>query len=232
MEHISIRNISRGYGQGESAVKALDDVSLDISKGEVCVVLGPSGSGKSTLLNMIGGLDRVDSGSITVDGLEITALNKKQLTNYRREKLGMVFQAYNLIPELNVIENVRVVKDIAKEPLNETELLQVLGLEKHMTHFPSELSGGQQQRCSIARAIVKNPALLLCDELTGALDSASTRDVLKVLQAINERYNTTIIMITHDERISGMADRLVRIKDGKVVENTVKTKLKAEELGI
>ena len=232
MEHITIRNISRGYGQGESAVKALDDVSLDISKGEVCVVLGPSGSGKSTLLNMIGGLDRVNSGSITVDGLEITALNKKQLTNYRREKLGMVFQAYNLIPELNVIENVRVVKDIAKEPLDETELLQVLGLEKHMTHFPSELSGGQQQRCSIARALVKNPALLLCDELTGALDSASTRDVLKVLQAINERYNTTIIMITHDERISGMADRLVRIKDGRVVENTVKTKLKAEELGI
>ena len=232
MEHITIRNISRGYGQGESAVKALDDVSLDISKGEVCVILGPSGSGKSTLLNMIGGLDRVDRGSITVDGLEITALNKKQLTNYRREKLGMVFQAYNLIPELNVIENVRVVKDIAKEPINETELLQVLGLEKHMTHFPSELSGGQQQRCSIARALVKNPALLLCDELTGALDSASTRDVLKVLQAINERYNTTIIMITHDERISGMADRLVRIRDGKVVENTVKTKLKAEELGI
>jgi len=232
LEHITIRNISRGYGQGESAVKALDDVSLDISKGEVCVVLGPSGSGKSTLLNMIGGLDRVDSGSITVDGLEITALNKKQLTDYRREKLGMVFQAYNLIPELNVIENVRVVKDIAKEPLDETELLQVLGLEKHMTHFPSELSGGQQQRCSIARALVKNPALLLCDELTGALDSASTREVLKVLQAINERYNTTIIMITHDERISGMADRLVRIRDGKVVENTVKTKLKAEELGI
>ena len=232
MEHITIRNISRVYGQGESAVKALDDVSLDISKGEVCVILGPSGSGKSTLLNMIGGLDRVDSGSITVDGLEITALNKKQLTDYRREKLGMVFQAYNLIPELNVIENVRVVKDIAKEPLDETELLQVLGLEKHMTHFPSELSGGQQQRCSIARALVKNPALLLCDELTGALDSASTREVLKVLQAINERYNTTIIMITHDERISGMADRLVRIRDGKVVENTVKTKLKAEELGI
>ena len=232
MEHITIRNISRRYGQGESAVKALDDVSLDISKGEVCVILGPSGSGKSTLLNMIGGLDRVDSGSIIVDGLEITSLNKKQLTDYRREKLGMVFQAYNLIPELNVIENVRVVKDIAKEPLDETELLQVLGLEKYMTHFPSELSGGQQQRCSIARALVKNPALLLCDELTGALDSASTREVLKVLQAINERYNTTIIMITQDERISGMADRLVRIRDGKVVENTVKTKLKAEELGI
>ena len=157
MEHITIRNISRRYGQGESAVKALDDVSLDISKGEVCVILGPSGSGKSTLLNMIGGLDRVDGGTITVDGLEITSLGRKQLTDYRREKLGMVFQAYNLIPELNVIENVRVVKDIAKDPLDETELLQVLGLERHMTHFPSELSGGQQQRCSIARALVKNP---------------------------------------------------------------------------
>ncbi len=232
MEHISIRNISRKYGQGESEVRALDDVSLDISKGEVCVILGPSGSGKSTLLNMIGGLDHADCGTIDVDGSEITALNKKQLTDYRRNKLGMVFQAYNLIPELNVIENVKVVKDIAKSPLNEMELLQVLGLEKYMTHFPSELSGGQQQRCSIARALVKNPALLLCDELTGALDSSSTRDVLQVLQTINEKYNTTIVMITHDERIAGMADRLVRIKDGRIVENITKERLKVEELGI
>ncbi len=232
MEHISIRNISRKYGQGESEVRALDDVSLDISKGEVCVILGPSGSGKSTLLNMIGGLDHADCGTIDVDGLEITALNKKQLTDFRRNKLGMVFQAYNLIPELNVIENVKVVKDIAKSPLNEMELLQVLGLEKYMTHFPSELSGGQQQRCSIARALVKNPALLLCDELTGALDSSSTRDVLQVLQTINEKYNTTIVMITHDERIAGMADRLVRIKDGRIVENITKERFKVEELGI
>nr|MCR5126586.1 ABC transporter ATP-binding protein [Lachnospiraceae bacterium] len=185
MEHIYIKNICKKYGEGESAVKALDDVSLCIAKGEICVILGPSGSGKSTLLNMIGGLDRVDSGTITVDGIEITSLGRKQLTDYRREKLGMVFQAYNLIPELNVIENVRVVKDIAKDSLDETELLQVLGLERHTTHFPAELSGGQQQRCSIARALVKNPALLLCDELTGALDSASTRDVLRVLQTVN-----------------------------------------------
>ena len=232
MEYISIKKICKKYGQGESGVKALDNVSLEIAKGEVCVILGPSGSGKSTLLNMIGGLDRVDSGTITVDGMEITSLNKMQLTDYRREKLGMVFQAYNLIPELNVIENVRVVKDITKEPLDEKELLQVLGLEKHMMHFPSELSGGQQQRCSIARALVKNPALLLCDELTGALDSASARDVLRVLQTVNERYHTTIIMITHDERIAGMADVLVRIKDGRIVECTSKEKLKAEELGI
>ena len=232
MEHISIRNISKKYGEGESSVKALDSVSLEISKGEVCVILGPSGSGKSTLLNMIGGLDHVDSGTITVDGLDVTELDKKSLTDYRRKKLGMVFQAYNLIPELNVIENVRVVKDIAKNPLDENELLQVLGLEGHKTHFPSELSGGQQQRCSIARALVKNPALLLCDELTGALDSASTREVLRILETINEHYNTTIVMITHDERIAGMADRLVRIKDGRVVENITKDKLKVEELGI
>ena len=232
MEHITIRNISRKYGQGESAVKALDDVSLEISKGEVCVILGPSGSGKSTLLNMIGGLDRVDSGTITIDGLEITSLNKKQLTDYRRDKLGMVFQAYNLIPELNVIENVKVVKDISKDPIDENELLSVLGLDKHKTHFPSELSGGQQQRCSIARALVKNPALLLCDELTGALDSVSSKDVLSFLEKINERYNTTIVMITHDERIAGMADRLIRIKDGKVVENITKNKLKVGELGL
>ena len=213
-------------------MKALDDVSLEIAKGEICVILGPSGSGKSTLINMIGGLDRVDSGTITVEGLTITSLNKKQLTDYRREKLGMVFQAYNLIPELNLIENVRVVKDITKAPLDEKELLQVLGLEKHMTHFPAELSGGQQQRCSIARALVKNPALLLCDELTGALDSASTREVLRVLQTINEQYHTTIVMITHDERIAGMADSLVRIKDGRIVEHTSKERLKVEELGI
>ena len=232
MEHISIKKICRKYGEGESAVKALDDVSLEIAKGEICVILGPSGSGKSTLINMIGGLDRVDSGTITVEGLTITSLNKKQLTDYRREKLGMVFQAYNLIPELNLIENVRVVKDITKAPLDEKELLQVLGLEKHMTHFPAELSGGQQQRCSIARALVKNPALLLCDELTGALDSASTREVLRVLQTINEQYHTTIVMITHDERIAGMADSLVRIKDGRIVEHTSKERLKVEELGI
>ena len=232
MEHIIINNIYKKYGQGESAVKALDNVSVSISRGSVCVILGPSGSGKSTLLNMIGGLDHVDSGTITVDGITITALNKKGLTDYRREKLGMVFQAYNLIPELTVIENVRVVKDIAKSPLDENELLSVLGLEAHASHFPAELSGGQQQRCSIARALVKNPALLLCDELTGALDSASSREVLQFLEKINEHYHTTIVMITHDERIAGMADRLIRIKDGRITEDISKDRLKVGELGI
>ena len=232
MSHISIKNINKIYGSGESEVRALDNVSVDIEKGEVCVILGPSGSGKSTLLNMIGGLDHVDSGTIVVDGKEITSYNRKQMTEYRRSKVGMVFQAYNLISELNVIENVRVVKDIAKEPLDENELLDILGLNSHKNHFPSELSGGQQQRCSIARALIKNPSLLLCDELTGALDSSSSKDVLKMLEKINDRFHTTIIMITHDERIAGMSDRLIRIKDGRIIENVSKAKLSVEDIGL
>ena len=232
MSHISIKNINKIYGSGESEVRALDNVSVDIEKGEVCVILGPSGSGKSTLLNMIGGLDHVDSGTIVVDGKEITSYNRKQMTEYRRSKVGMVFQAYNLISELNVIENVRVVKDIAKEPLDENELLDILGLSSHKNHFPSELSGGQQQRCSIARALIKNPSLLLCDELTGALDSSSSKDVLKMLEKINDRFHTTIIMITHDERIAGMSDRLIRIKDGRIIENVSKAKLSVEDIGL
>ena len=232
MSHISVRNISKKYGQNDSQIYALNDVSLDIEKGEVCVILGPSGSGKSTLLNMIGGLDTPDSGSIIVDGTNITKLDKKSLTDYRREKLGMIFQAYNLIAELSVIENVRVVKDISKAPLDENELLSLLGLDAHKDHFPAELSGGQQQRCSIARALIKNPALLLCDELTGALDSKSSKEVLRILERINEHYKTTIIMITHDERIADMADRLVRIKDGRIVYNETKIKKKVDELGL
>lgn len=232
MSHISVRNISKKYGQNDSQIYALNDVSVDIEKGEVCVILGPSGSGKSTLLNMIGGLDTPDSGSIIVDGTNITNLDKKSLTDYRREKLGMIFQAYNLIAELSVIENVRVVKDISKAPLDENELLSLLGLDAHKDHFPAELSGGQQQRCSIARALIKNPALLLCDELTGALDSKSSKEVLRILEQINEHYKTTIIMITHDERIADMADRLVRIKDGRIVYNEMKIKKKVDELGL
>lgn len=232
MRHISIKNITKKYGQNDSQIYALNDVSLDIEKGEVCVILGPSGSGKSTLLNMIGGLDTPDSGSIIVDGTDITKLDKKSLTDYRREKLGMIFQAYNLIAELSVIENVRVVKDISKAPLDESELLSLLGLEAHRDHFPAELSGGQQQRCSIARALIKNPVLLLCDELTGALDSKSSREVLRILERINEHYKTTIIMITHDERIADMADRLIRIKDGRIEHNETKVKKKVDELGL
>lgn len=232
MSHIVVENVSKKYGSGESEVRALDGVTLTMEKGEICVILGPSGSGKSTLLNMIGGLDHVDAGRILVGGEEITAYKNNELTEYRRDKLGMVFQAYNLIPELTVLENMRVVKDISRNPLDEEELLRLLNLEKHKLHFPSELSGGQQQRCSIARALVKNPALLLCDELTGALDSAASRDVLSILQKVNEHYHTTILMITHDERISKMADLVIRIKDGRIVENFRQEKCRAEELGL
>ena len=229
---IEMQHIVKKYGSGENTLFALNDASLSLEKGEFCVILGPSGSGKSTLMNILGGLDSADEGRLTVGGEELSSMTKKALAKYRREKIGIVFQTYNLIGELTVRENIRVVSDISAQPLDTDGLLDELGLQKHKTHFPSELSGGQQQRCSIARALVKNPALLLCDELTGALDSASTRDVLRVLQTVNERYHTTIVMITHDERISGMADRLVRIKDGRVVENTTKERLKVEELGI
>lgn len=194
------------------------------------MILGPSGSGKSTLLNMLGGLDQLDSGSIEVDGVELTGLSRKQLVEYRREKIGVVFQSYNLIAELNVKENIRVVQDISKNPLDIEELLQDLGLKKHELHFPAELSGGQQQRCVIGRALIKNPAILLCDEPTGALDSSSARDVLGILEKVHEKYHTTIVIITHNEGIARMADRVIRIHDGKVIENSVNERVCVKEL--
>lgn len=194
------------------------------------MILEPSGSGKSTLLNMMGGLDQLDSGSIEVDGVELTGLSRKQLVEYRREKIGVVFQSYNLIAELNVKENIRVVQDISKNPLDIEELLQDLGLKKHELHFPAELSGGQQQRCVIGRALIKNPAILLCDEPTGALDSSSARDVLGILEKVHEKYHTTIVIITHNEGIARMADRVIRIHDGKVIENSVNERVCVKEL--
>ena len=219
--YIEMQNIVKKYGSGDNTVFALNDASLSLEKGEFCVVLGPSGSGKSTLMNMIGGLDSADSGKLFVDGNELSAMSKKELAKYRREKVGIVFQTYNLIGELTVRENIRVVSDISANPLDTDKLLDELGLQKHKTHFPSELSGGQQQRCAIARAVVKNPSVLLCDEPTGALDSASSRDVLQLLQSVNRNYGTTVVLITHNENIAGMADRIVRIRDGIITENTV-----------
>ena len=178
---IVIEDAVKKYGRGESELYALNHVSLQIESGEVCVILGPSGSGKSTLLHMIGGLDQPDAGSVTVDGTKITALSKKELTEYRRQKVGVVFQSYNLITELNVKENIRVVGDISQNPLDIDTLIEELGLSRHAKHFPAELSGGQQQRCAIGRALIKNPDILLCDELTGALDSVSAREVLAIL---------------------------------------------------
>lgn len=229
---IEIRDAVKKYGRGESEICALDHVNLRIEKGEVCVILGPSGSGKSTLLNMIGGLDRLDAGTVTVEGVELAKQNRKELTEYRRKNVGVVFQSYNLIAELTVQENIRVVADIAEHPLALAELMEDLGLSRHAKHFPSELSGGQQQRCAIGRALIKNPAILLCDEPTGALDSASAREVLAILEQINRKYHTTVIIITHNEAVAGMADRVIRLHDGKVKSNTENEKVRIEELVI
>lgn len=229
---IEIRDAVKKYGRGESEICALDHVNLRIEKGEVCVILGPSGSGKSTLLNMIGGLDRLDAGTVTVEGVELAKQNRKELTEYRRKNVGVVFQSYNLIAELTVQENIRVVADIAEHSLALAELMEDLGLSRHAKHFPSELSGGQQQRCAIGRALIKNPAILLCDEPTGALDSASAREVLAILEQINRKYHTTVIIITHNEAVAGMADRVIRLHDGKVKSNTENEKVRIEELDI
>lgn len=229
---IEIRDAVKKYGRGESEICALDHVNLRIEKGEVCVILGPSGSGKSTLLNMIGGLDRLDAGTVTVEGVELAKQNRKELTEYRRKNVGVVFQSYNLIAELTVQENIRVVADIAEHPLALAELMEDLGLSRHAKQFPSELSGGQQQRCAIGRALIKNPAILLCDEPTGALDSASAREVLAILEQINRKYHTTVIIITHNEAVAGMADRVIRLHDGKVKSNTENEKVRIEELDI
>ncbi len=229
---IVIEDAVKKYGAGESEIYALNHVSLQIESGEICVILGPSGSGKSTLLHMIGGLDRLDSGAVTVDGTKVSALNKKELTEYRRQKVGVVFQSYNLIAELNVKENIRVAGDISKNPLEMDPLIDELGLSSHVKHFPAELSGGQQQRCAIGRALVKNPDILLCDEPTGALDSVSAGEVLGILERIHEKYQTTILIITHNEAIAGMADRIIRVHDGKVVSNEKNKKVRVKELMI
>lgn len=222
---IEVKDAKKQYGEGDAAVYALDGVDLSLDKGKTCVILGPSGSGKSTLLNMIGGLDSLDSGEIIIDGQNITKLNKKALTAYRKQSVGFIFQFYNLIPDLTVEENVQVVAEIADKPLDMDEILSALDIEKYRFRFPRELSGGQQQRVAIARAMVKNPKLLLCDELTGALDTKSSRSVLRFIEKINREYCTTTLIITHNEAIAEMSDVVVRIKDGRVdsvTENTAK----------
>lgn len=217
---IEIKGAKKQYGTGEAAVYALDGVDFSLEKRKICVILGPSGSGKSTLLNMIGGLDSLDSGEIIVDGKKITGLSKKALTAYRKQNVGFIFQFYNLIPDLTVEENVQVVSEIAANPLDMDEILTALDIEKYRYRFPRELSGGQQQRVAIARAMVKNPKLLLCDELTGALDTRSSRSVLKFIEKINRGYGTTTLIITHNEAIADLADTVVRIRDGKIASVT------------
>lgn len=229
--YIEINDAVKQYGDKDNRVYALNHASLSIEKGEICVILGHSGSGKSTLLNMIGGLDSLDSGSIEVAGKNISSLSKNELSLYRRNSVGVVFQFYNLIPDLTVVENIRVIKDISSDPMDMDKLMSILGISKVANRFPNEISGGQQQRVAIARAMIKKPQVLLCDELTGALDSNSAREVLKLVQEVNKEYGTTIIIITHNEEIRKMADRCVRIHDGKVVENEKQeNKLNAEDM--
>lgn len=216
---IELKNAVKKYGQGEAQVYALNGADFFLNEGEVCVILGPSGSGKSTLLNVIGGLDQLDDGSLSVNNKKISGLKSKELIQYRRENIGFIFQFYNLIPDLTVEENIQVVEDISKDHLQIDDVLKKLDIEKLRKRFPKELSGGQQQRAAIARAIIKNPKLLLCDELTGALDTKSSVQVLKLIEKVNKEFKTTIIIITHNEAIAGLADRIIRIKDGKIVEN-------------
>lgn len=230
---IDLKNAVKKYGQGESTVYALDHADLQLEEGKICVILGPSGSGKSTLLNMIGGLDTLDEGELTVAGRKITGMNKNKLTEYRKEDIGFVFQFYNLIPDLTVEENIEVVADISDDPLPINEVLDALDIAKYRRRFPKELSGGQQQRVAIARAMIKNPKILLCDELTGALDTKSSRQVLKFVEKMNQKFGTTIIIITHNEAIADMADTIIHIKDGCVAKNIQNTKkLDADALAL
>lgn len=216
MSFLEINNITKSYGGAENSIQVLKGVSASIPKGQMCVILGPSGSGKSTFLNAIGGLDTVDSGKITVENLEISGLNPKKLSLYRRDYIGFIFQFYNLVPNLTVRENIRICEYLTKTPLKMDELLDVLGLVEHQHKFPSQLSGGQQQRCAIARALIKNPKLLLCDEPTGALDSKTSKDILILLEKINKIYGTTMLIVTHNAAIKDMVHRVISIKDGRI----------------
>ena len=214
--HIQVENVTKIYGNEENQTKVLDQVSLEVERGEICVILGPSGSGKSTLLNVIGGLEMVEEGRIRVGAEELTGMNPEELSEFRRRNLGFVFQFYNLIPDLTVWENIEVCRYLTDQPLDVEKLLETLGLSGHQDKFPSQLSGGQQQRCSIARALVKNPSLLLCDEPTGALDTGTAGEILLLLDKVNKAYGTTILMVTHNEEIKKMGDQVVEIRDGKI----------------
>ena len=213
---LEIRDLKKSYGEGDNRVDVLKGINFEVGKGEICVLLGPSGSGKSTLLKIIGGIDNADGGYVAIDGEKTANMNEKVLTAYRRKHLGYVFQMYNLIPNLNVKENIEVGAYLSDRPLDIDDLLHTLGLYEHRHKLPGQLSGGQQQRTSIGRAIVKNPDILLCDEPTGALDYSTSKEILKLIEDVNHKYGNTVIMVTHNDAIKNMADRVIKLRDGAI----------------
>ncbi|MDD7639977.1 MAG: ABC transporter ATP-binding protein [Subdoligranulum variabile] len=228
---LELNQIKKSFGSGENRVEVLKGIDLAVEKGEFCVLLGPSGSGKSTLLNILGGIDCADSGDILINGERMADMNEKALTLYRRRHLGYIFQMYNLIPNLTVRENIEVGAYLSRRPLDVDELLRLLGLWEHRAKLPNQLSGGQQQRTSIGRAIVKNPDILLCDEPTGALDYKTGKEILKLIETVNQKYGNTVIMVTHNDAIRLMADRVVRLRDGAIRSNeTNAVKVPAQDL--
>ena len=216
---LEIKGIHKSFGMGESRIEVLKGLDMEIRKGEFCVLLGPSGSGKSTLLNIIGGIESADEGSISIEGEHLADMTEKKLSQYRRKHLGYIFQMYNLIPNLTVRENIEVGAYLSDHALDVDELLQILGLTDHQKKLPNQLSGGQQQRTAIGRAIVKNPDILLCDEPTGALDYNTSKEILKLIETVNQKYGNTVVMVTHNDAIKDMADRVVKLRDGMIRKN-------------
>lgn len=215
-EYVEFKNVSKIYQTGDVKVEALKDASFGIGKGEICVIVGQSGAGKTTLLNILGGMDKLTSGEVYLDGKSISKYNKKQLATYRRQEIGFVFQFYNLIPNLTAIENIEIASQLSKNPMNPEEILEQVGLKDRRDNFPAQLSGGEQQRVSIARALAKNPKLMLCDEPTGALDYATGKAILKLLQDCSRKNNMTVVIITHNSALTAMADRIIKVKNGQI----------------
>lgn len=218
---LSIRDLTKSYGNGEARVQVLKGISTEINRGEICVLFGPSGSGKSTFLNMVGGLEPADGGSIRVGDVDITTLKDRELVEYRRRELGFIFQFYNLVPDLTIRENIEVCQYLSKDPLPIDDLIHSLGLWEHRGKFPNQVSGGQQQRCAIGRALVKNPSLLLCDEPTGALDYHSSKEILELMERINQEYGSTMVIVTHNDAIRHMSHHILRLRDGELSEDTL-----------
>lgn len=228
---LTVKDLKKSFGSASNKVEVLNGINFEVNKGEICVLLGPSGSGKSTLLNIIGGIDDADSGYVSINNEKTKDMKEKELTRYRRKHLGYVFQMYNLIPNLNVKENIEVGAYLSDSPLDINELLNTLGLYEHRHKLPNQLSGGQQQRTAIGRAIVKNPDILLCDEPTGALDYHTSKEILKLIEDVNKKYGNTVIMVTHNDAIQNMADRVIKLRDGQIRDNIVNNnKISAADL--